>query len=95
MQTFKLKIVSPTRVHFDGEAGFCGIITDDGSMGFEARHEPVLAVLKVGSEVRYRDSVGQETSLMVTGGMLSFKENGCTIILETAAPDQTMRNGSR
>ena len=87
MQTFKLKIVSPTRVHFDGEAGFCGIITDDGSMGLEARHEPVLAVLKVGSEVRYRDSVGQETSFVAVGGMLSFKENRCIITLETTAPD--------
>ena len=86
MQTFTLLIVSPKKVHFDGEAVFCGIITDDGSMGLEARHEPVLAVLKTGSEVRYRDSVGRETSLIAAGGMLSFKENSCTITLDVA-PD--------
>ncbi len=84
MKTFDLTITSVTHVFYDGEAGFCGIITPDGSMGFEARHEPVLAVLKENSLVRYRDGVGQEHSVSAASGILSFRGNRCTITLDPA-----------
>ncbi len=85
MKTFDLTITSVTHVFFDGQAGFCGITTPDGSMGFEARHEPVLAVLKENSIVHYRDSVGQEYSVSAASGILSFRGNQCTVTLDPAA----------
>ena len=82
MRTFELNIVSTTKVHFSDEARFCSITTPFGTIGFEARHEPFLAVLKEDSEVKYRDAIGREHTLPVTNGLLSFRNNTCTVTVE-------------
>ena len=83
MQTFSLTVVSAEKIHFADEARSCRITTPDGEIGFEARHEPFLAVLKENSELRYRDVLGREHVLPVESGMLSFRDNSCTVTVET------------
>ena len=46
MKTFKLSVCTLEKSLFEGEAQYCGITTDIGSIGFEAMHEPTIAVLK-------------------------------------------------
>ena len=82
MQTFVLTIVSAAQVHFDDEARYCRVSTPAGNIGFEARHEPFLSVLKENSEVMYRDAIGAEHTLPVESGMLSFRDNRCTLTVE-------------
>ena len=80
--TFELKIFSPAAILFSGDVRYCSIMTPEGSVGFEARHEPFMAVLNPGSAIHYRDPIGKEVSLTVKGGLLSFRANSCTIVTE-------------
>ena len=82
MQTFVLTIVSATTVHFDDEARSCRVSTPTGEVGFEARHEPFLGALQQNSEVRFRDAIGQEHVLPIESGLLSFRDNRCTVTVE-------------
>ncbi len=79
MRTFKLKITAPDKIMFDGEAQYCGITTTSGAIGFEARHEPIAAILKENSEVRLRDAEGSEQTVALRDGILVFQDNSCTI----------------
>jgi len=79
MRTFKLLIITPDQAIFDGEAQYCGITTDTGSIGFEAMHEPMIAVLRNNTEIHLRDTAGSSKLIPVTEGILSFRDNTCTI----------------
>jgi F0F1-type ATP synthase epsilon subunit len=54
-------------------------VTPVGSIGLEAKHEPFIAVLRENSTLTYKTDNGEETSLNIINGMLSFKENFCII----------------
>jgi len=79
MNTFKLLITSDSKTLFSGEALYCSVTTLSGSMGFEANHEPFICTLKPGSDIRLKDAASGETVLQIDGGMLSFKNNICTV----------------
>jgi F0F1-type ATP synthase epsilon subunit len=74
VKTFKLVIASCARVVHRGEAVHCRVSTSEGDIGFEAHHEPFLAVLKAGSEIRYTAVPGNEARVEVAGGLLSFTD---------------------
>lgn len=80
MDTFKLNILTDLKTVFTGQASYCGIISESGSMGFEAFHEPFIGVLKDNSEVSYTDISGVESSVKLESAMVTFKNNICTII---------------
>lgn len=80
MRTFKLIIVAPEQVLFDGEVQYCGITDNSGSIGYEAMHEPMIAVLKNNTDIKVRDSAGIEKLIPVAEGILSFKQNICSIV---------------
>lgn len=82
MNTFTLTIVACKAVVFKGQARLCRVVTSEGAIGLEARHEPLLAVLKEGSDIVYTDATGKAFSIAVANGLLSFKENTCTITME-------------
>ncbi len=79
METFNLNIVSDTKTVFSGIATYCGVITDSGSMGFEAFHEPFLAVLKENTDVTYTDKSDTKFSVTLESGLFSFRNNTCII----------------
>jgi len=79
MRTFKLLIITPEKAIFDDDAQCCRIITDTGSIGFEAMHEPMIAVLKQNTDITVRDTTGNSRLFPVTEGILSFKNNTCSI----------------
>jgi len=79
MNTFRLNIVTDSKIVFSGQASYCGVAAYSGSMGFEANHEPFFGVLKEKSDVIYTNESGVESSLFLEDGMLSFKNNICTI----------------
>ncbi|MBU1043575.1 MAG: hypothetical protein KJ915_04155 [Candidatus Omnitrophica bacterium] len=84
MNTFNLSISAYNAVLYNGRAVYCGITTIDGSLGFEAQHEPMLSVLKENSAISYKDAQGMEKTIQIVNGMLCFKNNKCTIIIDLA-----------
>jgi F0F1-type ATP synthase epsilon subunit len=86
MTPFHLTISAPGRLYFDDEVVYCKIVTSGGSLGIEAYHEPLLAVLKEGSTVTYKDESGGEKSLTIENGLLSFLNNNCIIVVSPSAP---------
>ena len=84
MSTFSLTIISETSRLFSGKVSYCVAITMTGSIGFEARHEPFIGVLKQGSEIRYTDASGNENTVSIDEGLLTFKNNECTVVVNTA-----------
>ncbi len=87
MKTFDLTILTSTKVLYKGAAAYCGTTTKSGSIGFKANHEPFIGVLKEDSPISYRLSDGSMETLTAADGMLTFKDNLCTIII--TAPDQS------
>ena len=79
MRTFKLLIISADEAIFDGEAQCCRIVTDSGSIGFEAMHEPMITVLKKNTDIHVRDAEGKSRLIPAAEGILSFKDNACSI----------------
>jgi len=79
MRTFKLSIITPEKILFDDEAEYCGITTETGSIGFEALHAPMIAVLKKDSDILLRNVSGESRSFRISDGILSFKNNACSI----------------
>ncbi|MFH1063112.1 MAG: hypothetical protein V1747_09565 [Candidatus Omnitrophota bacterium] len=84
MNTFNLTISAYNTIIYKGSAVYCGIATLDGALGIEARHEPLLCALKENSLISYKDSHGAEKSIQIASGMLCFKNNECTIIIDPA-----------
>jgi len=92
METFKLMVLDEKKIHFSGPVTYCGVMTPNGSIGFQARHEGFIGTLQPGSEIKYQKPDGQESALSVQWGVLLFRENQCTITL-SAGP--VRKKGSR
>ncbi len=81
MSTFTLSIISDTKIIYSGKVRYCGIVSINGAIGFEANHEPFMGILKPGSEIEYIDENGTGETVTVEDGMLKFTDNQCSIIV--------------
>lgn len=86
MKTFTLCIVSDSKIIYSGLALYCGVATLSGSLGFEANHEAFLGVLKENSDITYTVSSGSNSTVTVDSGMISFKNNTCTVTVSLFPP---------
>jgi F-type H+-transporting ATPase subunit epsilon len=75
-------IVGPDRVLWSGTAERVVAPSVEGEIGLLAGHEPLLSVLRAGT-IRVHGS-GEDTSLDVSGGFVSFDHNVITIVAELA-----------
>ncbi|MBQ4050016.1 MAG: ATP synthase F1 subunit epsilon [Oscillospiraceae bacterium] len=80
MATFKLQIVTPDRVLFDGEATYLLCRTASGDVGILANHTPYTAPLKVGMMKVEISSKEDVRFAAVDGGLLRVGENSATVI---------------
>ncbi len=79
----KLKIVSPEKVEYAGEAQS---VTVPGALGnFEilTNHAPLISSLIVG-KVEYVTADGNKFSITVTGGVASVQKNEVSLCIEKA-----------
>jgi F-type H+-transporting ATPase subunit epsilon len=81
MNAFRLLVVAFDSTIWSGEAVYCGVTTLSGDLGLEAGHEPLLAVLREGSAITWRDRRGNEHTHPTAGGLLSFRDNACTVTM--------------
>lgn len=79
MNFFNLKIVTFDKVLIDEQASYCAVFTRSGKMGFEARHEAFVSVLKDNSRIEYKSKSGKNGLLEIKNGLFEFSDNSCTV----------------
>lgn len=76
----KLKIVSPERVVYEGEATSVLVPGTLGSFEILTDHAPIISSLEVG-KVEYATSEGRQT-LLIKGGFVEVKKNEVSLCVE-------------
>lgn len=80
---FKLDVVTPDRVFFEGETDMVILKTTEGDIGILYDHEPLVAPLKVGSmRVRQDDQTFKWAAC--SAGFLTVNEEKVTVVIDSA-----------
>lgn len=75
--SFKLKIMNPDRMVFEGEVGSVFIQSDTGEFEILAYHYPILCLLKQGQLI-----IDWKFAIPVKRGLARFFRNDCVIVAE-------------
>jgi F-type H+-transporting ATPase subunit epsilon len=82
----KVKIVTPRKIEFEGEAENIVLPTLQGEIAVLPRHAALISVLKPGRiKMTLRRGSGQEkeeATIQIEGGVLQVLENSATILLK-------------
>lgn len=78
---FRLAIVTPDRVHFDGEIRALVAPGTEGYLGILSEHAPLITALMPG-KIEFRDANDTVHILAVSGGFLEVSNNLATILAE-------------
>ena len=79
MNTFKLQIVAPDRVLYDGEATFLLVRAQSGDIGIQANHQKLVTPLTIGKmKVEFADA--QPRFAAITGGFMKVGDNVVTVL---------------
>lgn len=79
MNTFKLQIVAPDRVIYDGEATFLLVRTTMGDIGIQARHQKLVSPLVIGKmKVEFADR--EPRFAAIAGGFVKVGGNRATVV---------------
>lgn len=81
MTPFKLRIVTPDGLIYDGMAEMLTVRTTQGDVGIMARHIDYVAALGMGRAVILAD--GQERTAACIGGMVTVKNGVVTLVPTT------------
>ncbi|MBE5961091.1 MAG: ATP synthase F1 subunit epsilon [Lachnospiraceae bacterium] len=77
---FKLKVISPDRIFFDGEADMIEVKTTEGEMGIYKNHIPLTAILAPG--VLKIKNGGEERQAALLDGFIEILGDKVTILAE-------------
>ena len=75
MNTFKLKIMSPDGIFYDGDAYQLSLRAVDGEVAVFADHIPYLTAVGLGECRVYTESGAEPKRAACCGGMLTFMDN--------------------
>lgn len=76
---FKLKIMNPDRMLYEGDIGALFVAGDTGEFEVLAYHYPVLSLLKEGELV-----IDWENYIPIKSGIIKFFRNDCVVMIELA-----------
>lgn len=79
---FRIKIITPDRVLYEGDADFVEFTTASGEVGVYAHHIPMTTVLAPGAVVIHNN--GEETVMAVHAGFAEILDGGITFLAEIA-----------
>ena len=82
-KTFRLEVVSPESIVWDGQAEMLVTRTTEGEIGILADHEPTMAALATGSSVITAEG-GERITLAIHGGFLQIFRNEVTLLTDRA-----------
>lgn len=84
---FKVKVISPDRVFFEGEADFLELKTSEGDIGILAGHIPLTAIIAPGVMKITKDGETKEASLLE--GFIEILPDQVTVLAESCEwPDE-------
>lgn len=81
--TFRLEIVTPTRILFEGDVEMLRAPGSVGSFQVFPGHAPLISTLEVG-EIDLRLPGGKERAIATSGGFVEVLKTGVTVLAETA-----------
>lgn len=79
--SFRLQVVTPERVIFDGEVAALQLPASDGLMGVLPNHAPILTALNPGP-VTVRGQDGKTNIMMVSDGFFEMAKNHARILAD-------------
>ncbi len=82
MKPYKLKIVTPEKIFFDGEAEQITIRTTEGDIGILANHIKYVCNIVAGP-LKVKDSSGEREAAL-SEGILKVSDEGVTVLVSTA-----------
>jgi F-type H+-transporting ATPase subunit epsilon len=86
-EIFRVEIITPDRIFFEGEAEFLEFTTAAGDVGIYAKHIPMTTVLAPGAVIIHKD--GDETVAAVHSGFAEILGDKVTLLAEIAEwPDE-------
>ena len=80
---YTLRILTPDRVMYEGEASRTLITTAMGGLDFYAGHAPIV-VITVPGKTAFYDASGTEKILFTSEGVASFEDNELTFCCDSA-----------
>jgi len=83
---FHVDLVAVEESVWSGDAEIVIAKTVEGELGILHGHMPLLGQLAEPSQVRIRQSSGEELTFDVTGGFLSVTADGVTVLAEECQP---------
>ena len=78
MANLKLRVVTPDRIFYDGEASFLSVRTTSGDVGILANHARYVTPLVIGT-LKVRTDEGERFAA-IAGGFLKTGDNTATIV---------------
>jgi F-type H+-transporting ATPase subunit epsilon len=91
MAKFQFDLVSPEKLLFSGEVDQVDVPGTEGDFGVLAHHAPLVATLRPGILVMYRD--GGEQKVVVNGGFAEVSPAGLTVLADMAVPLEEFDRG--
>ena len=82
MRSYKLKIVTPEKTFFDGEAEQITIRTTEGDIGILANHIRYVCNIVAGP-LKVKDESGEREAAL-SEGILKVSDKGVTVLVSTA-----------
>lgn len=83
MKTYKLKIVTPEKIFFDGETEQITIRTTEGDIGILANHIKYVCNIVAGP-LKVKLENGEYREAALSEGILKVSEEGVTVLVSTA-----------
>lgn len=83
MAKLSLKIVTPNRIMYDGEADLVIMRTKTGDVGVMNGHQPMVTALDYGV-IKIQNSGEEDKLAAVFGGFAKVNKNGMTILTDIA-----------
>jgi F-type H+-transporting ATPase subunit epsilon len=88
MATFHFELVSPEKIAFAGEADQVDVPGAEGDFGVFAGHAPLISLLRPGVVTVHAG--GEQTQLVVLGGLAEVGPNGLTLLADVATSIEEM-----
>ena len=81
-EKFKLNIISPDRIFYEGDCEFLEFVSTEGELGVYANHIPLTAILE--PCVMSIHNEGEEKKAAVLGGFTEILKDKVTVMAEDA-----------
>jgi F-type H+-transporting ATPase subunit epsilon len=84
-KSFKLQIITPSRVIFQDDAKSISAPGTQGGFQVLYNHAPFISTIEVG-ELRVMDTSGKDLLYATSGGFVEVRDNSVVVLAETAEP---------